>query len=148
MELETEVLKIIADYEAAIFSKDNAVIANLMSFPFEVIVKGRKKHYYQNQAKMMARLETFRAIHKKLGIAAISREVVKVHQTHADEALAFTLDTARNAEGEVVTSWRTSFYVKRTPQGVKLVKADSTDQNRAMTELGFPLYEAKSVSFS
>ncbi|MCH2250036.1 MAG: hypothetical protein MK042_09590 [Cognatishimia sp.] len=104
MELETEVLKIIADYEAAIFSKDNAVIANLMSFTFEVIVKGRKKHYYQNQAQMMARLETFRAIHKKLGIAAISREVVKVHQTHADEALAFTLDTARNAEGEIVTS--------------------------------------------
>ena len=148
MDLETEVLKIIAEYEAAIASRDDAVIANLMAFPFEVIVDGPKKHYYENQAQMLSRIDTFRKIRKELGIETISREVTKVHQTQSDEALAFVLDTAKDKKGDVVTSWRTSFYVKLTEHGVKLVKADASDQNRAMTELGFPLYKAKSVSFS
>lgn len=148
MDLETEVLKIIAEYEAAIASRDDVVIANLMAFPFEVIVDGPKKHYYENQAQMLSRIDTFRKIRKELGIETISREVTKVHQTQSDEALAFVLDTAKDKNGGVVTSWRTSFYVKLTEHGVKLVKADSSDQNRAMTELGHPLYKAKSVSFS
>ena len=92
--------------------------------------------------------EQLKVIRKELGIETISREVTKVHQTQSDEALAFVLDTAKDKKGDVVTSWRTSFYVKLTEHGVKLVKADASDQNRAMTELGFPLYKAKSVSFS
>jgi hypothetical protein len=85
-------------------------------------------------------------MHIKLGIATIARQLLKVHQTSASEALAFTCDTAKDAKGRIVASWRTSYFVKLTERGVKLVKADATDQNRAMTKLGFPLYAPKSVS--
>lgn len=148
MDIATEVLALFAEYESAIINQDDVKIAGLISFPFEVIVKDGKKHYYDSQAQMMARLQTFRGIHQKLRIASILRDVEKIHKTHEDEALILVLDTALDANKEVIASWKTTFFVKRTASGTKLVKADSTDQNRAMTELGFPLYQAKSVSLS
>ncbi|UZD92460.1 hypothetical protein [Cognatishimia activa] len=133
------------DYHRVLNARDFGGLVEFLDFPFEIAALGTKLKL-QNAADIVEAFTVADKVHAERGVHRVRREVAFAHVADLREAIVGTHETAIDARGHEIVSWRSSYLLERKNGVWRLTKVNATNHDEAWEKLGEASLHAASES--